>query len=92
MAKRFIHVSFYFHAGNNKIDDLEVIFSGALDWTRYMPNCWILWTTKSPETWYRRVRHLINTGDNVFFVEINLAERQGWISKSVWDWINKPRD
>lgn len=90
MTKRTLLVTFNF-AGPGKSDELEPVFNKALDWIRYAPNCWLVWTSKDPNIWYRRLKPFLATGDHLLVVEVNLAERAGWLPRSVWDWINQER-
>jgi hypothetical protein len=87
---KFLHVGFNF-ADGNKIAELTPVFDKALDWVRYAPNCWMLWTTSSPEKWYQRLKPHLGSGEHVFIVELQMSNRQGWLPKKVWDWINKVR-
>ncbi|MGC2411464.1 MAG: hypothetical protein WA459_02060 [Stellaceae bacterium] len=91
MTTRFLHISFSFWDGDNRVSQLKPIFKKALDWCRYAPNCWIVYTSSSAERWYERLRPFISDEDCLFIVEINLDERQGWLSRSTWDWLDKDR-
>ena len=42
--------------GPVKMKELEPVFNKALDWMRYAPNCWILWTTTPAEDWVGRLK------------------------------------
>ncbi|WP_168075015.1 hypothetical protein [Caulobacter sp. SSI4214] len=70
---------------------LHARFDKALDWIKYAPNCWILYTTKDSKTWYERVRKVVGERAHIFVVEVNLKHRAGWLPKSVWAWIAKDR-
>jgi len=89
MGKRHLHIGFNWGDGDPRISTLTPIFNKAIDWIRYAPNCWIVWTSSSPETWYGRLKPLLGEKDSLFIVEINVAERQGWLSRSIWDWLKK---
>jgi hypothetical protein len=90
MAK-FLHVGFSFD-GEIKIDQLKPIFDTALDWYRYAPNCWIVWSTKTPEQWYEVLKpHLVEGKDTVLICELNMDSRYGALKKGGWDWLQKPR-
>jgi hypothetical protein len=91
MTTRFLHISFYFSDGDDRISHLKPIFKKALDWCRYAPNCWIVYTSSSAERWYERFRPFISDEDRLLIVEISLDERQGWLSRSTWDWLDKDR-
>ncbi len=90
MAKQFLHVGFDW--GNApKLKQLEEIFNRASDWLRYAPNCWILWTGRSPNQWARRIRPLLDPGDHFFICKLDIDERQGWLPRWVWDWLRQDR-
>jgi len=90
MSNRYLHVGFNW-AGEAKITELKPIFDKAIDWVRYSPNCWIIWTSSEPEKWYERLKPQLGSGDHLFICAIDLSERQGWLPKTIWDWIKKER-
>lgn len=87
---QFLHVSFNFKSEVNK-DALKKQFDLALDWAHYMPNCWLLYTTSDPDTWYSRLKSLLSDQDHLFIVKIDKSVRNGWLPKWVWEWLNKQR-
>jgi hypothetical protein len=91
MAKQFLHIAFEFSDLDPKIKKLKPVFDQALDWVRYTPTCWIVWTSSSAEKWYERLRPYIDDDDAMLIVKIDMDERQGWLSKTIWNWMNKKR-
>lgn len=87
--KTFLHVGF--NASEPRIDEWIVVFNKAADWLRYAPNCWILYTGGSPETWFDRIKPHLKEKERVFICELNLSNRQGWLAESTWKWIQKNR-
>jgi hypothetical protein len=90
MSKRFLHIGFNW-SGEPKINELKPVFDNAIDWLRYTPNCWIVWTSSDPEKWYERVKPYLGTGDHVFICAVDMETRQGWLPKTTWAWIDKER-
>jgi hypothetical protein len=94
VGARFVHFGFHW-SGVPKVNELEPIFNLALDWARYAPNSWILWTNTDLETWLGRIKPLLGEGDHVFIGEMNLASTPanytGWAENWLWDWIQKHR-
>lgn len=88
--RTFLHIGFNW-VGAPKIDELESVFNLAVDWVRYAPDCWIVWTSSSPQKWYARLKPHLEPGDNVFICELRIENRSGWLPKWVWKWINKDR-
>ena len=91
MTARFLHVTFNFKGRSSPTESIESTLDKALDWIRYAPNCYILYTTTDLPTWYSRLRKALREDDNIFVVELNIENRQGWLPKSVWEWIRKER-
>lgn len=88
---QFIHIGLNFSGESNRSAELKPVFDRALDWIRYAPNCWIVWTSSDPEKWYERLKPHLKEGEHIFIVKLDISQRQGWLPKSTWDWINKDR-
>ncbi len=89
MAK-FVHISFNFD-GVTKIEESLPAFNLALDWARYAPNCWIVWTTSSAEKWCTRLKPYLTDNDHMLIATLDLQDYNGWLPQWVWDWITKER-
>ena len=88
---KFIHVGFNFKSSPIPEVELEELFNTSLDWMRYAPNCWVLWTKAEPAEWHTSIKKKC-PGLTYFICELNMENRQGWLSKTTWDWIKKDRD
>lgn len=89
MSKRILHVTL--HADNPQFDEREVmkLVDKAPDWVHYAPDCWLLFTSLSPGTWYKRLKTIIGENDELLVMPVELDEYEGCLNKSVWDWIQK---
>lgn len=89
---RFLHISFAFK-GKPKVKELEEVFNKGLDWMRYAPNCWIVWTTSTPKQWYDRLKPQLTGDDSCLIVTIDLSseKRYGQMFKWEWEWMQKKR-
>lgn len=86
---RFVHIGFNFR-GEPPIDALEALFGNALDWLRYDPSCWILYTSTDLDTWRDRIRKI--TGDTFLMFEFDrTAYVSGYQPTWVWQWLQKDR-
>jgi hypothetical protein len=92
MSKQFIHIGISFADLVGEPEAFEKKLNSAPDWMRYAPNCWIVYTSRTPAQWYARLKPLLKDGDHIFIVTIDLSERQGWLPSWCWDWIKKKRD
>lgn len=88
---RFFQITLSFVTERPPEKILERAFDRALDWFKYAPNCWIVWTTSDAEKWYERLRPLIGDADSLFIVALDIEERQGWMPQRFWDWLRKKR-
>ena len=88
---RFLHIGINF-SGVAKVAELIPVFNKALDWVRYAPNCWIVWTTSTTEQWHARLKPHLTDKDHMFIVALDLSqEYSGWLPQEVWDWLSKDR-
>lgn len=91
-AAQFLHIGINFKSGT-KVDELVPAFNKALDWLRYSPNCWVVWTTSSPEQWYARLKPHLSEEDQMFIAALDLNKGYyGWLTKDMWDWFTKDRE
>ncbi|WP_215751871.1 hypothetical protein [Gluconobacter sp. P5E10] len=72
-------------------DQVEEKMNKAIDWYKVDSKMWILYSSSSVEKLYARLSPLAKGGGNVFICELNIDNRQGWMSKSFWSWIKKER-
>lgn len=86
MARHFLHVGFDF-AEEPNLEELEKTFDKGLDWYRYSSNCWLVWTSSSPDRWYTRLKKHLKSGDIVFICEVRIDERSGWMPKKFWNFV-----
>jgi hypothetical protein len=91
MTRKFLHIGFNFDERPAPAKRIQKVLDKALDWILYAPNCYIVYTSRDSQHWYRRLRDVLDEDDNIFVVELNIENRQGWLPKSVWEWIKKPR-
>jgi len=85
---RYLQFTFKFE-GAPKIDELKSAFDNALDWIRISPYIWIVWTTSSPDEWYKRIKPLLGPKDYFFILGIDNSIRHGWADKWIWEWLDK---
>jgi hypothetical protein len=90
---QFLHVGF--DAQVNKTDQIKALentFDAAIDWLRYSANCWIVYTSQSPQTWTDRIRSTPGVEDAAFLiVPILITEKWGIEQQWIWDWMEKTR-
>jgi hypothetical protein len=87
---QFLHIAFKWSAAP-KTTELEATFNQAVDWLRYTPNCWIVWTTSSAQKWFERLKPHLGASDHMFICRLDVTERNGWLPKWLWEWLGKQR-
>lgn len=70
-------------------DDLYDAIKSAPGYISAMDSLWFISTTESVETWSERLLKVMDNNDYLFVVDITGQSRQGWMSKSVWEWLKK---
>jgi hypothetical protein len=91
MAK-ILQITFNFEGRKAPTEEINKVLNKALSWVAYAPNCWMIFTsTEDANTWYTRLRKVVNRDDSVFVCELNIENRQGWLPRSVWKWIDEHR-
>jgi hypothetical protein len=91
-VKKFLHLAVSpIDPGQQAL--IEEQLNRAGDWLRYLPNCWLIYTSRPAKVWYSRLSSIegLKNSSNFFICEVDLHNRGGWLKKTVWEWINKDR-
>jgi len=73
------------------LEDVEKKMNLALDWFRYDRNCYVVYSTSDTDKWLERLKPLFYPKGRVFISELNIRNRNGWMTKDFWDWLKKKR-
>lgn len=73
-------------------DAIENVLNVAKNWLRFDPKIWIVATNLTSQQLYDRVHPVIDPKDDILIVAIDINDRQGWVVKTVIDWIEKDHD
>jgi hypothetical protein len=88
MARKFLHVGCLFPT-RAKTTELDRVFDASGDeWIRYAPNNWIIWTEKSAADLFSLLKPYVTLDDCVLITGLDLNERNGWMPKWIWDWLD----
>jgi hypothetical protein len=98
-VNRFLHIGFNFMERPITPAELAPVFNKAIDWVRYAPNCWVVYTASEPVIWYQRLRPAVSDKDTFFICEIvwhkdeiavpNGISCSGYLPAYVWEWISR---
>jgi len=84
-----LSISYDLRKPGRNYDALYDVIKSASSWSHAMDSLWFISTSESVETWSNRLRQVIDQNDWLFVVDISGQSRQGWMKKSIWDWLNK---
>ncbi len=79
------------HALNNKLKNYSPFYAaikGNCDaWWHYFDATWIVSTNHSADEYAKLLYPHMETTDRLLVVQIT-ADKQGWLPKDAWDWLN----
>lgn len=59
------------------------------DWQHPLESTWLVFTVASAGDIYNAIKPTLDNNDLLFISELNADNRQGWLAKSCWEWINE---
>jgi hypothetical protein len=96
MPPRFLHVGFVFSVPldlNRTLQIDNVMRTFGDDWVRYSATNWIVWTDKSADEIFQRIKPYIFGQEQVLVAAIDMNDRSGWLTPVLWQWMDaKPRE
>ena len=88
--KFFYHV--YVKRKNGvSITNVQDVLNDATDWIRYSDQCWLVYSSINARKWHEKLSGLAKNEGELFIARLEIDDRQGWMTKSFWDWIRKKR-
>ena len=86
----FLHIYISPKAGVTQ-EQVEQKLNLALDWYRYVPGVYLVYTTSSVDKWKARLIDLVKRGGRLFIAKLDITQRQGWMNKDFWEWLGQER-
>ncbi|NQU85155.1 MAG: hypothetical protein HQ541_05280 [Mariniphaga sp.] len=87
---KFYHIHIIPNEGVTK-KDIQKKIELSLDWFKYGKSVWIIYSNSDVKKLWVRYKPLITPGGNLFICELNVNNRNGWMNKAFWNWLQKPR-
>jgi hypothetical protein len=72
-------------------EEVEKVMSLAIDWFRYTPDVYVVYSTASIDQWYGRLELLVKPWGFIFVCRLDVTKANGWMSKEFWEWLDKYR-
>ncbi len=58
------------------------------DYWHYLKSTWLIKTAETADQLWNRISSYLDKDDSVLIIEVR-NNKQGWLSKEAWDWINR---
>lgn len=58
------------------------------DWWHYLDSTWLIYTSETPDQIMNRIASILDKNDRILIIEVK-NNKQGWLTKEAWGWINK---
>lgn len=92
MTPRYVHVALNYMQAVDWQAVQQAIDLEAIDWMRYAPNCYVLWTESELATIAGRLLTVPGMQANYFFIcKIDIHDGFGWLPQWVWNWLRQNR-
>lgn len=77
--------------GQEYQDLFEAIKSIGCPWWHHMKSVWLLDTRLTANEVYKQLESHLDKNDHILVIGVDPYEKQGWLPKKAWDWINNHR-
>lgn len=57
-------------------------------WWHYLESTWLIKTPEDANHLYNRLATHLDEGDSILIIQAGI-DRQGWLPKKAWEWINR---
>jgi len=80
---KFLHIAFNFEgrSSSSRDDAIKKAMDTGIDWYKYAPNCWLIWTNRTPKKWYDILKPKIHADDSIFITEIEMSNSFGYLPR-----------
>lgn len=72
---------------DSSFEQVEEEMNKALDWFRVNQSFWIVYSSSDINKWMARLKKLVNPDGTLFICELNIKNRNGWMTEKFWDWL-----
>lgn len=89
MTKKIYLISYDLRKPGQNYTPLYDAIKAYGDWQHPMESLWAVYTNEDVNSIYSNLRTKIDDNDNLFIVLMDTRERQGWLPRSFWQWVNE---
>lgn len=70
--------------------------AGSGNWQHPMESFWMIslsrYSAEDANSLFEKLRQHIDPSDSIMVAEMEMADYQGWMPKSFWDWVKEQKD
>ena len=68
----------------------DAIKNSGSEWWHYLETAWIVESSRTSDQISTQLSSYIDKGqDFLLVIKIDASQKQGWLPKEAWDWLNK---
>ncbi|MCQ2102481.1 MAG: hypothetical protein MJY98_04580 [Fibrobacter sp.] len=71
------------------VSQVEDEMNKALDWFRLNESFWVVYSSSDIDRWMGRLKKLVDPDGSLFICELNIENRNGWMTENFWTWIKE---
>lgn len=61
------------------------------DWQHPVESTWFISSNLQADDIYNHLFQFIDKNDRLLVIQVNQTNKQGWLAKSFWDWLNSKK-
>lgn len=91
MSKTFL-ITYDLRKPGQSYSELYEVIKNVGEWQHPLESTWTVRVNSnytSAQDIYKILRPKIDDNDSLFIVEITKQDRQGWLTKTFWEWLKK---
>ena len=89
MNEKFYIISYDLKSPGRDYSSLYSAIKSVGDWLHPIESMWIVWTIQDSNAIFNMLHPKMDVNDLLFISETNLQNRQGWLPKTSWEWMNQ---
>ncbi len=88
MKKRLYIISYDLKFPGRDYTPLYTAIKSNREWQHPLESCWIVYTSETADDIYNSLKPTLDNNDLLFISELTPNNRQGWMPKTCWEWLN----
>lgn len=89
MGNKFYIVSYDLKTPGRDYATLYSTVKSVGDWQHPLESVWIVWTPKDANELFNLIHPTMDVNDLLLITKIDPNDRQGWLPKTCWEWMNQ---